>query len=81
MFIPLELFLFVILEKSFLFLLRILLNSLRNLFIFCVTVDIDEILLLEKKKGHSDQFFYSYFPSFSYLAKWFKESFLLLHKC
>ena len=31
--------------------LFILLNDLRNLFIFCTDVDIDEVLLLDKNKG------------------------------
>ena len=35
----------------FWFLLLVLRNNLRNLFIFCIKVDIDEILLLEKNKG------------------------------
>ena len=48
---PLELFPFVILEKMFWFLLLILLNNFRNLFTFCINVDIDEVLLLDKKKG------------------------------
>ena len=39
------------------FLLLILLNSLRNLFIFCVNVDIDEILLLQNNKGQRVNFF------------------------
>ena len=34
----------------FRFLLFVLLNNLRFLFIFCINVDIDEMLLLEKKK-------------------------------
>ena len=44
-----ELFPFVSLEKVFWFLL-ILLNNLRNLFIFCINVDIDVMLLLKKIK-------------------------------
>ena len=47
--ILIELFPFVTLEKVFWFLL-ILLNYLRNLFIFCRNVDIDKMLLLEKNK-------------------------------
>ena len=45
------LFLFVILEKAFWFLLLILLNNFRNLFIFCINIDIDEVLLSDKNKG------------------------------
>ena len=46
---PLELFRFVILEKEFWFLL-ILLNNFRIHFIFCINVDIDKVLLLDKNK-------------------------------
>ena len=42
--IYLEVFPFVILEKAFWFLL-ILQNNFRNLFIFCINIDIDELLL------------------------------------
>ena len=49
--IPLELFPFVILEKAVWFLLLILLNNFRNLFTFCIKVDIDEVSLLDKNKG------------------------------
>ena len=35
----------------FWFLLLILLKNQRNLFIFCINVDIDEILLLKENKG------------------------------
>ena len=49
--IPLELFPFVILEKVFWFLFLILLNNFRNLFTFCIKVDIDEVSLLDKNKG------------------------------
>ena len=48
---PIELFPFIILEKQFWFLLLILLNNFRDLFIFCINVDIDKILLLDKNKG------------------------------
>ena len=41
MLISLELFPFVILEKAFWFLLHILINSLRNRFIFYINVDTD----------------------------------------
>ena len=34
---------FVMLEKAFWFLILILLNNLRNLFIFCINVDTNEI--------------------------------------
>ena len=44
------LFPFVIFEKAFWFLRIILLNSFRDLFIFCINVDIDELLLLDKSK-------------------------------
>ena len=50
--IPFELFPFTFLLKAFWFLLLILLillNNYKNLFIFCVTVDIDEVLLDENK--------------------------------
>ena len=49
--IPLELFPFVILGKLFWFLLLILLNNFRDLFIFCINIDIDELLLSDKNKG------------------------------
>ena len=49
--IALELFPFIILEKPFWFLLLILLNNFRNLFIFCIIVDIDGVMLLDKNKG------------------------------
>ena len=49
--ILLELFPIVILEKMFWFLLLILLNDLRNNFIFYINIDIDEMFLLEKNKG------------------------------
>ena len=50
-------------------------NNLRNLFVFCINVDIDEILLLEKhpiniiekNKGLGVDFF-SYFPLFFYMC-------------
>ena len=35
---------------KFCFLLIILLNNLRNLFIFCINICIDELLLLDKNK-------------------------------
>ena len=35
---------------TFWFLLRLLLNNLRNLFIFSINVDIDEMLLLQKER-------------------------------
>ena len=38
------------LEEVFWFLLLILLNNFRNLFIFCINFDIDEVLLLDKNK-------------------------------
>ena len=44
-------FKFVILEKVFSFLLFILLNNFKNLFIFCKNIDIDVVLLLDKNKG------------------------------
>ena len=47
--IPLELFPFVVLEKTFWFLLLILQNNVRNLFIFCINIDMDELFLLDKK--------------------------------
>ena len=50
-FIALELFPFVILKKAFWFLLLILLDNFRILFIFCINVDSDEVLLFDKKKG------------------------------
>ena len=43
--IALEIFSFIILEKAFWCLLLILINNFRNLFIFCINVDIDEMLL------------------------------------
>ena len=46
--IPLELFPFVIFENAFWFLLLISLNNFRKRFIFCINVDIDEMLLLDK---------------------------------
>ena len=36
---------------TFWFLFQSLLNNLRNLFIFCINVDIDEMLLLDKNMG------------------------------
>ena len=45
--ISLELFPFV----SVWFLLLILLNNFRNLFTFCINLDIDKMLLLDKNKG------------------------------
>ena len=39
------------LSTTFSFLLFILLNNVRNLFIFCINVDIDEMLLLQESKG------------------------------
>ena len=36
---------------TFWFLLLVLLNSLRNLFMFCINVDIDKMLLLHKNNG------------------------------
>ena len=42
---------------KFWFLLLILLNNLRNLFIFCINVDIDKMLLLHKNKGLEANFF------------------------
>ena len=39
------------LSVAFWILLHILLNNLRILFIFCINVDTDEMLLLDKKKG------------------------------
>ena len=33
------------------FLLLVLLNNLRNLLIFCINVDIDKMLLLQKNEG------------------------------
>ena len=50
MLITLQLFPIVILESAFCFLSLILLNNFRYLFIFCVNVDIDEVLLLDKNK-------------------------------
>ena len=47
--IHLKLFLFVILEKMFWFLILVLLNDLRNLFLFCINVNIDGMFLLKKK--------------------------------
>ena len=47
---------------TFWILLLILLNNLRNLFVFCITVDIDKLLLLHKHKGLG-LIFWSYFPS------------------
>ena len=41
----LVLFPFVFLEKAFWFLLLILLNNFRIFFVFCISVDIDELLL------------------------------------
>ena len=41
----LELFSFVILDKAFWFLLLILINNLRNLFIIYINVDNDKMLL------------------------------------
>ena len=38
-------------KKAFWFLLLIVLNNFRNLFIFCITIDIDKILLSDKSKG------------------------------
>ena len=55
-FIPLELFPFVILERAFWFLLLIVLNNFRNLFTFCINVDIDKVLLLEKKGPRDNPF-------------------------
>ena len=46
----LELFPFVILEKEFWFLLLILLNDFRILFVFGINIDIEEVLL-NKNKG------------------------------
>ena len=46
-----KLFPCAILEKVFEFLLLILLNNLRNRFIFCINVDIDEMLLSELNNG------------------------------
>ena len=40
-----ELFLFVILETAFRFLLLILIDNLRNLVIFCINVDTDETIV------------------------------------
>ena len=42
---------------AFWFLLFIFLNNLRNLSLFCINVDIDERLLLEKNKGLWDNFY------------------------
>ena len=39
-----------ILEKVFWFLLLVLVNTSRNLFIFCINLDIDKMLLLYKNK-------------------------------
>ena len=44
-----ELFPFVILEETFWFLLLVLQNNFRNLFTFCIKVDVDEVSLLDKK--------------------------------
>ena len=41
----------------FWFLILILLNNFRDLFIFCINVDTDEIFLLEKNKGLWVNFF------------------------
>ena len=61
---PSELLPFVILEKVFWFLLLVFffffffflfffvfLNNFRNFFIFCINIDIDDFLLLDKNKG------------------------------
>ena len=72
-----------------LFLLLILLTNLRNLFIDCINVDIDEVLLLDENKGIMAYFFRvilfrnswkGVLVSASYLAKSFQESFLALHR-
>ena len=44
------------------FLLLILLNNMRNLFIFCINVDIDEMLQSHNNKGLGINSFKSYFP-------------------
>ena len=41
----------ICLSVTFWFLHFVLLNNLRNLFMFCINVDIDETLLLEKNNG------------------------------
>ena len=42
---------------TFLFLLLILQNNLRNLFIFCINVHTDKMLLLDKNKSLGVSFF------------------------
>ena len=64
MLIPLELFHFVVLEKMFWCPLLMLLNNFRNLFIFCINIDIDEVLLLDKNKDLG-LIFYSHFPFYT----------------
>ena len=49
--ISLQLFPFVILENACWFLLLVLINNLRNLFIFCINVDTDEMLLYRKVRA------------------------------
>ena len=73
----------------FWFLILSLLNNLSFFFLFCINVDINEILLLEKNKGLRVNFFrvisLCYFwkgvlISASYISKK-KESFHVLQKC
>ena len=37
--------------KGFLVSVLVLFNNFSNIFIFCINIDIDEVLLLEKNKG------------------------------
>ena len=49
--VPSELLFFLIPEKVFWFLLLILLNDFKNLFLFYINIDIDEVLLVDKNKA------------------------------
>ena len=47
----LSVFLSICISVTLLFFLHILLNNLRNLIIFCINVDIHEMLLIQENKG------------------------------